>query len=165
MKLIDSKGRLFGKVSVIDIIIVLSISSLIAVMLLNVLKKDSAPVSSVNDSEYTATLKVYNLYKPYTQPFKVGDCIYSSAGTLIGEVVNVEEKAAYSKMRLADGTFKDFNFGTFVDYYVTVKGAGVLSDAGMKADGVFSLIPNSNITVSSRLYYGYAVVLSVEKNN
>ncbi len=165
MKLIDSKGKLFGKISVIDIIIVLCIAFLLLTMVLNIFKQESAPVSSVNDTEYTTTLKAYNLYKPYTQPFKVGDSVYSTAGTLIGEIVNVEEKVSYAKMKLSDGRYTDFSYGDLINYYITVKGVGSKTDAGIKADGVFSLLPNSNIMITSKLYYGNAVVLSVEKTN
>ena len=165
MKLIDTKGKLFGKISVIDIAIVLCVLCLLATFALNLFGKDNAPVSSVNDVKYSAVFKVYNMYEPYTEPFKIGDTLYSSAGTLIGEIVEISQKPAYSKLKLADGTYKDFSDGTLIDYYVTVEGVGSDTDSTIKADGTFSLIPNTDMMVSSKLYYGNAVVLSVEKIN
>ena len=159
MKIIDNKGRFFGKISVIDIIIVLSVVFVASVFVLNSRGKVQLPVSVDSTVEYTTVLKAYNLYTTAVEPFKVGDNIYSSSGELIGKITNIEVKQGYTKEKLQNGTYLDFPNPEYLDYYLTVQGSGTLTDKGFKAQGSFSVIPNDSIKVGSKVYYGNVVVL------
>lgn len=163
MNIIDKKGKLFGKISVIDIIIVLSIVFVGVVFILNSRGKVELPVSVDSTVEYTTVLKAYNLNTTSIEPFTVGDNVYSSSGELIGKITNIEVKQGYTKEKLQDGTYIDFPNPEYIDYFLTVEGTGTLTDKGFKAKGSFSLIPNDTIKIASKVYYGNVVVLSVEK--
>ena len=165
MKIIDKNGKLFGKISILDIIIVAVVLFLGVVAAMNLTKKTDLPVSVSSELQYTTVIKAYNLYKPSKSPFEVGDNLYSQSGEVIGKIVNVDAKPGYTKEKLQDGTYIDFENEDYTDYYLTVEGTGTYTDKGYKAQGSFLLCPNETINVASKLFYGNVVVLSVEKNN
>lgn len=164
MKFIDKNGKLFSKISIIDIIIIVTLLFLAAVFALNLFGKADAPVSNVPEVSYTTELKVYSMYKTAVEPFAVGDNVYSSTGALIGKIEEIAVEDAYTKKTMANGQYVDFKSGEYVDYYLKISGKGSQTDAGIKSGGVFALNPNAAIIVSSRLYYGNAIVLSVKKS-
>ncbi len=164
MKVIDSKGRFFGKISFIDIIIVASVLFIAIVFILNSKGKVNLPVSVDSTVEYTTQLKAYNLYTTSINPFEIGDNVYSASGELIGKITNIDSKQGYTKEKLQNGTYIDLPSLEYTDYYLTVEGTGTLTDKGYKAQGSFSIIPNDTIKISSKVYFGNVVVLSVEKN-
>lgn len=165
MRIIDSNGKLFGKISILDIIIVACVLFLGVVFALNLTKKSELPISVSSDLQYTTVIKAYNIYKTPKSPFEVGDNLYSQSGEVIGKIVDIDAKIGYTKEKLLDGTYIDFENEDYVDYYLTVEGNGTYTDKGYKAQGSFLLCPNESINVSSKLFYGNVIVLSVEKNN
>lgn len=164
MKIIDKNGKLFGKISVIDIIIVLCVVFVASIFVLNSNGKVELPVSVDSTVEYTTTLKAYNLNQTLTKPFEIGDNVYSNSGELIGEIIDIDAKQGYTKEKLQDGSYVDLPSPEYIDYFITVKGTGTLTDKGYKAKGSFSIVPNDTIKIASKLFYGNVVVLSVEKN-
>ena len=69
MKIIDKNGKLFGKISILDIIIVAVVLFLGIVAAMNLTKKTDLPVSVSSELQYTTVIKAYNLYKPSKSPF------------------------------------------------------------------------------------------------
>ena len=164
MKIIDNKGKLFGKISIIDIVIVLSILFVATVFVMNSRGKVEVPVSVDSTVEYTTVLKAYNLNTTAIEPFTVGDNVYSSSGELIGKITDIDVKQGYTKEKLQNGTYIDFPNPEYLDYFLTIEGTGTLTDKGFKAQGSFSVVPNDTIKIASKVYYGNVVVLSVEKS-
>lgn len=165
MKIIDKNGKLFGKISLIDIIIIASTVFVATIFLLNKTDNILLPITAESKVEYTVKFKAYNVYKSTRSPFEVGDSLYSSNGELIGTITEVEEKPTISKEKLQNGTYIDFESQVNVDYFFTVSGRGTVSDKGVFADGTFALYPNNSISVTSKNFAGNTVVLSVEKNS
>lgn len=164
MKIIDNNGKLFGKISVIDIVIILCVIFVAVIFVMNSQGKVDLPVSVDSTVEYTTQLKAYNMNKTAVEPFKVGENVYSNSGELIGKITHIEAKQGYTKEKLQDGTYVDLLSPEYTDFYLTVEGNGTLTDKGYKASGSFSIVPNDTIKIASKLYYGNVVVLSVEKN-
>ncbi len=163
MKIIDNKGKIFGKVSIIDILIAFCLIFIAVVFVLKISGNIKIPTPTKQNVEYTTQIKAYNLFKTDKEPFKVGEKLYSSSGDVIGEIIAIDKQQGYSNEKLQDGTFIKFKNDEYIDYYLTVKGVGSYTDKGYKAEGKFILCPSDTITVSSGMYYGSAVVLSVEK--
>ncbi len=162
MKLIDKNGKLFEKISLLDILIVICVAFISLIFILNRNEKISLPVSTKSDIEYTVDLKAYSVDKGMRSPFEVGDKLYASTGEFIGEILSVEEKITVSKEKLQNGTYVDYENPRYVDYFIRVKGNGTVTDKGVFAEGTFALYPNNSITVGSTYFYGNVVVLSVK---
>ena len=164
MKIIDENGRLFKKISILDIVIVLTILFLGIIFILSKGDKIAVPVTADSNVGYTVKFKAYTIDKGARSPFDVGDKLYGYNGELIGEITEVEEKAMITKEKLQDGTYFDCVSQQYVDYFITVKGTGTSNDKGTFAEGTFALYPNNSVSLTSRNFCGTAVVLSVEKN-
>jgi len=163
MKLIDKSGKLFGKISVLDILIVVSVVFIATVFILNSSKQIKLPISTKANTEYIVEFKAYNIEKGTQAPFAVGDNLYANTGELIGEIVEVESKPMITKEKLQNGTYFDFESEKSLDYFITVKGLGTVTEKGLFAQGTFALYPSNSVQVSSRSFYGNVIVLSVEK--
>lgn len=165
MKIIDKNGKIFGKISILDIIIVACIVFVGVIFVMNKADKVSVPIGADSSIEYTVKFKAYNVYKGERSPFNVDDKLYSNNGEYIGKITEVTEKATISKIKLQNGEYTDFESPICVDYFITVEGKGTSTEKGTFAEGTFALYPNNSVLVNSKLFAGNAVVLSVEKNN
>lgn len=163
MKAFSKDGKLFGKISILDIIIIVAV--LFIALAFAFKSTDSVDLSMVSktDVNYIVEFKAHNVTKTEQSPFAVGEKIYSNNGELIGEVTAVEQKPMFSRVKLNDGSFINLEKDENVDYFVTVKGSGAYTDSGFAAAGTLLMQPNSTINASSKYYQGGLVVLSVKK--
>lgn len=164
MKFIDKNGKIFGKISVIDLVVILVALLLIASLCYSKFSTSGSTAAVNKQVEYSTMIKVYSILDNQREPFSVGDNIYSNEGSLIGKITKIDKQNTVNKMKLYDGTYIDFAHPEYYDYYVTIEGSGSLTDKGVFAGSSLALIPSNNILISSRYYDGNAVVLSVEKN-
>ncbi len=164
MKIIDKNGRIFGKISIIDIIILLSVLFL-AFSVLYSRFSDANSIVSVGKQETALMIqiKAYGVFDTEKAPFSVGDSIYGNGGEIIGKITNVVKKPNVAKFKLIDGTYIDCESAEYVDYFLTVVGSAVETEKGLFAAGTLPLIPNNNVVISSSKYNGNSIVLSVEK--
>lgn len=163
MKIIDKNGKLFGKISILDIVIVACIAFLAVVLIAGKTGQIKLPIETKSSTEYVAKMKAYNVEKTEKSPFEVGCGLYSVNGEYIGKVTEIDRRPMISKEKLADGTYFDYESQTAYDYFLTVEGSGTVSERGVFAQGTFALYPNNSITLSSKYFSGGIVVLSVEK--
>ena len=173
MKIIDKNGKLFSKISVIDIIIVLVVVFLIgSVVYARTVGQESVPVTK-QEIDFTITLKAFSVRDTQQAPFAPGEKVFSDAGELLGEIVSVEKKPTVTKVKVtegeledgssANGTYVNRDSAEYVDYYLTVKGTGTETDKGLFASGSLAVIPNNAFILSSKYFNGSAIVLSVQK--
>ena len=165
MKIIDKNGKLFGKVSILDIVILLCVVFLAAVFVMGRTGGLKLPISTKTSVNYTAKFKAFNIENSEKYPFEVGSSLYGMTGEYIGKVTEVEKKPYTTKERLASGKYFDYESQTANDYFITVEGSGTESEKGIFAEGTFALYPNNSVQVSSRYFSGNIIVLSVEKRD
>lgn len=164
MKLIDKDGKLFSKISIIDIVIVLVILFIVVSLVFGKTDTPAATKVSKNETNYTLVLKAYGLYKHDREPFSVGDNIYGNNGESIGKVTAITSENTKSNIKLSDGKYVEFSNPQFYDYFLTIEGKGTSTEKGMFASGTLPLIPCNNVTISSKYFNGNSIVLSVEKS-
>ncbi len=162
MKYLDEKGRLFGKISIIDVLIIASALFAVIALIVNIIIPKSKVVDINLPVKYATELKAYNLSKTEIKPFRIGDKVYTVTGELVGKITNIEEKQGFVKEKLQDGSYVDMPSPEYTDYYLTVVGSGVLTPRGYKADDSLTLIPNESVRVATKFYFGNVVVLSVK---
>lgn len=125
--MIDKKGKLFGKISIIDLsIIILLIAFALGVYLkFGVLEQTT---TSTTNETITFTLKISSVRMLYYEQIKVGDAIYESTDkTKIGEVTDIYYEDAESSYVDLDGKTKYGPTQDRYDIYVTVQGDGAVS--------------------------------------
>ena len=142
-KIIDENGRLFGKISFIDIIVLIAVA---AVVLAFVLKPDVVVSTSGSTGtvpvEYVLIAK--NVRKTVADMFVEGDVMYTEGGVAIGKIVGVENTEATEMSQLVDGTYVEGVIESKVDAYITVLADCSHSNGRYYANRAYELFANQN---------------------
>jgi len=142
-KFIDENGRFFGKVSFIDIIVLLVVA---AVVLTFLLKPEVVTTSTGSTDtvpvEYTLMLK--DVRASIADTFAAGDTVYTDGGVAIGKIVSTSSTEAKIKSPLLDGTYVDAIVESKVDAYITIVADCSHSNGRYYANRTFELFVNQN---------------------
>lgn len=96
MKILDKKGRLFGVINIIDLVVILL---LVGILIVGFGRRDTGIVSQAETKEALVTYEVQEIRQITVDQIKVGDPLYHyDKGTYIGEIVNVEVKPFTEKV-------------------------------------------------------------------
>jgi len=106
-KLLDEKGRLFGRISVIDVAVI----AVVAVLALAVfLRRDNAsavsPVAPMSDIRYEVTIA--NMPQGRLDSLRVGDYLYdkdNGTGSPVGTIVDIQVSDCTIPSQKVDGTY------------------------------------------------------------
>lgn len=150
MKVIDHNGRLFGKISVIDVLVILVVIALAGALYV----KNTRPHTGTSVATQTITYQVLvegaqsylkdNIHVGY----KVYDLTYSSGGSPLGEITDIEEQPGSKLTTFTDGTMGLAQVEDGVNLLLTIQGEGLVGDKGYSLNRVYDLGINS-----ARTYY------------
>lgn len=150
MKLIDHNGRLFGKISVIDVLAILVVIALGAALYV----KSNQPHTgtSVPTQTITYQVKVEGVPEYIRDSIHVGDEVYDlnyeSGGAPLGKITAVEEQPGTGLAEFADGTVASVPVEGAVNLLLTIEGEGLVNEEGYFLNRVYDLGINA-----SRTYY------------
>ncbi|MDR2615967.1 MAG: DUF4330 domain-containing protein [Oscillospiraceae bacterium] len=152
-RLIDENGRIFGKVSVIDLIVVLAAAVIVIVAMTkkNVVEQVSGTLNTV-PVEYT--VEAPNLRASVAELLREGDYIWLESGVPAGKIVSVVIKDAVTPSQKADGTYVMGSVESKVDAFITVTADCSVSDGRYFADRTFEL----NVNQEQKYITKYAAV-------
>ena len=145
MKLIDRNGRLFGKVSVIDLIVVAVL--LVLAVALNMKNNHLSHTStSVTNDPITYQVLVSGSRNYVADAVREGDLMFdqdrSSGGTL-GKILSIEVLPGSKMAELNDGTVEVIPAEDCVNLLLTVQGEGIVSDGRVLLNRIYDLGVNS----------------------
>ena len=126
MKLIDRNGRLFGKISVIDILVVL----IVAVMAAALHFKNSQVITGtkVPDTPITYQVTVQGVRSYVADAIQEHDLLFdqshSSDGSL-GEIVEIRRGEGHRMVEMIDGTIGLLPIKDGADLVLTIRGSGL----------------------------------------
>ena len=126
--IIDRNGRLFGKLSLIDLVVVLVVI-LMAVALRVKNNSLDASNTSLGGTPITFTVEVENLPTYQANAIQVGDPIHDrdrSSGGSIGTITSIESSPAVFVDQLRDGSFAMVSNEDSVNLVVTIQGTGAI---------------------------------------
>lgn len=144
-KIIDEHGRVFGKVSIIDFLVVLIVIALGAALYVkfNVLEMTS---NSTETGTITYTINIYGVRDYAANAIKPGDKLYdkdSGGGNTIGTITDIKVSDAKKTSALLDGTTVLGNYVGRYDISVTVTASGALSNGRYLVNKTYELNTNS----------------------
>lgn len=121
MKLVDDKGRLFGKLNLLDILGILLLVSLLFLSFLKITDNSIASITSAEENvKVELTLSIV-MDKGYFDVLKVGDRITEDKRALTGEVTNIEFRDVYATSTDIDGKAVDSIDPTKQEAVVTIE--------------------------------------------
>ncbi len=152
MAIIDKKGRLFGKLSIIDLAIVLVLILVVGVGYTMFFAGGKNVDSTNNLVEYDIEITLKT--KEYADVIKVGDDIRDSVkGNYLGKVIDVQVMPSTKVTEdLENGKYIQAEVPNRYDIVLTLEANGMVTSSSIAAEG-------SQIAVGKRMYIkgkGYA---------
>lgn len=166
MKILDREGRLFGKISIIDVLVFAVVLLLAAALYV----KNTRTETSNLITEQTITFQVMaqGLDDYVANAVQVGDQIYdsdySSGGRSLGEITDVrvvQEPGRRLTQNLPGGEAAYIDAEETVDLLITVSGTGVYSSGAYSLNRVYALGVNSSRTYHTKHVEFSGTVLEV----
>lgn len=163
MGLIDNKGRVFGRVNLIDLTLIFGVFVLI-VMALVVMTKQGK-ISTVPEDKNVEYVLVVRAVRPEVASFvKKGDIVKKQiTKEAIGKVKDVEIKPAEDVVITADGRRVVAISPLDKDVYITVETKGRVG-GDIIATGNEVLRVGDRFTIFTKWFYGDAGILSMAVN-
>ena len=150
MKIIDSKGRLFGKVSLIDILVVLAIIVLGAGIFV---RNFVLGTTAANNPSVTLTyrLKITGINNLLLDNFHEGDEIYeTSFNDYYGKITEIEIEPYEVWSTTVDGGYIKTETLDRSNIYLTVEVEGIISDGRYLVGRMYELEPNYQCNMFSK---------------
>lgn len=152
MKLIDQNGRLFGKISIIDLLVIAAVAVIAAAVYV---KNNATPTGSgtVKEQRITFQVRTVSMEDYVTDAIRVGDKIYdanySSGSGPVGEITQVQvlsDPGVALEENMQDGTAPQIPVEGTVDLLITVEGSGVSDGRSYTINRVYEVGVNSSRT-------------------
>ena len=152
MKIIDQNGRLFGKISVIDLVVVAVI--VVLAIALNFKSNQAHTGTSVPEETITFQIRVRGVRGYVANCIAIDDSLYdqnySSGGRALGQIkdIQVERDPGTVISAMSDGTVILAEAEETVDLLLTVEGTGLRTGKSVAINRIYDLGVNS-----ARTYY------------
>lgn len=147
--MIDNKGKLFGKINIIDLSVILIV---LLALILTFVKFNYNPVK--NDKTQTTiqyTLMVKGVRDFTVNAFKEGDEIFESTSeNSLGKIVSIHTKETEKYMADANGDFKLAIVPEQNDLFLTIECNGVVGDKGLETLTGETIQLNKTLTIFNK---------------
>jgi len=158
----DKKGRIFGKISIIDVIIVVTILAVAAGF---VYRQTSESIGAIihADTPFYVTIQGTGLRHFIVDAVDVGDVVYRRHSRQpLGRVVDIQVETARDLLHLSDGTVTLAPHEGRYDIFITVEAVGSVRDIGFFVGGNDHIARGSEVElVSNRVFIPTAEVYYV----
>ena len=162
--MIDNLGRIKGRVSIVDIIIVLAVLGIIAGFVFRQATPHFEELRSP-DEEFYVTFEVNRLRSSLIadDTIVVGDYIFRQHHRQpLGRIVEVERMPATEVMQRSDGTALLAEMEERYMLHITIRATGTISESGFSANGNDVMSPGADIMlINHRVFFPLAWVRSV----
>ncbi len=145
MKIIDKNGRLFGKISIIDVLVVLMVAILAAALVSR--NNQTATSTTTTDIPISFQLRLNGERSYVTDAVRVNDNLYdldNSSGGPLGTIKDIQVLPGKRVALFSDGTAGEVPVEDGVTLILTVEGKGVISDGRYLLNRVYNLGVNTN---------------------
>ena len=145
MKIIDKNGRLFGLISIIDVIVILVVAVMGVALYL---KTNTMTHTSTATKNEIITYQVYAMATNdcVVDNIQVGDRIFDEdrpSGGCLGKVTAIEIIPGTELLSFPDGTMEEVPSEHTVNLLLTIEGEGLISDKSYSLNRIYDLGVNS----------------------
>lgn len=156
--LIDNKGKLFGKINVLDLIVILAVLAVIAGVAYKFTKSNTPSVFRQND-KVEVTFYVEELPDYAAEAVKIGTAVTDrTTGSRFGVVKSVDTQPSVSYAPNSAGEIVKSTKETFRSQKVVVEGEGMYSENGVTYNSIDYFVNKQlevrfgNVAVWTRIY-------------
>jgi len=163
MNWIDSKGRIFGKISVIDIFVVLAILTLAIGFVYNRTSQDIRRIIIADEPLYV-TFLVEGVREFSLSAVREGDVFFRQHERIpLGTVTHVETTPAYDIMNRTDGTAVYAPLEGRFNMHITLACIGSITDTGFFVNGTQQMSVGGRMSIQSNNLLTMAMVYQVSQ--
>lgn len=154
-KIIDHNGRLFGLISIVDVLVLAVVA--VSVIALNY-KHNVVDPKGTTTPNTTITFTAQAEYLPdyVAQAIAVGDLVFDkdqSTGGAIGKITSVELLPATATREMVDGSLVLAAAEGRYNVLITVEGSGLVTDGRYSINRIYEI----GVNASRNLYTKYAL--------
>ena len=162
--MVDNKGRLWGKISLIDIVIVLAV----LVIGVGFAWREASPRLDIvinPTDEFYITLESNRLRGVNVDAISIGDLMFRlHSHQPMGRVVDISISPAIEVIRRSDGTAARVEMEGRYRILILLESVGSFTDYGYLVNGNDHIAPGSElILVSNRVYLPVVLVYSLDR--
>lgn len=147
--MIDEKGKLFGKISVIDCLIILVFIAVLVGTAYKFLGNDELTVTK-NDT-FTTVVRISGVKAFYLEALKTGEAVYELNGGKLGTITEIES-VPYQAILSGDKDGAYLTYENRYTVYLTLATEGTVNSSGFYAEGNRQLFSGGSVSVQSRLF-------------
>lgn len=163
MKIIDRNGRVFGKISIIDVLVIAVVLVMAAALAFK--DKQTHTGASVTEQPITFQLRVQGVEDYLADAIRVDEVVYdpnnASGGRPVGTITRIEverEPGLRLSDGLLDGSLSMLEVEGTRDLLITVEGSGLVTDGRYFINRVYELGVNAvRSYTTSRAVFGGTV--------
>ena len=158
MGLIDSKGKVFGLINIIDLLAILLIVAVVGRFTLKQNQKSAGAVAK----NIEVVVHVKEVRDATANVVKVGDIVKETkSNAVLGKVTNVEIKPSDTLVETSDGRVVVCPNPVYKDMYITVVGSGSAGDnAIVLGSNVISV--GTTLQLKTNMYSVTSTVMSIK---
>lgn len=164
MKIIDRNGRLFGKISVIDVLVIAAVAVIAVALYVKMNHREIT--STAGDVPITYQITASGVRNYVADAVQTGDKLYEDdrdTGGSLGEIIDVRTEPGTSLAQFNDGTIvPDTPTEDSVNLILTVRGTGIVSQGSYMLNRIYYLGVNSSRTFCTRYAQFTGVVTEIE---
>ena len=160
MKIVDEKGRIFGKINIIDFVIIIAVIVLSAATVVK-FKTSDTYLSRGRTLEYT--ILVENVRQPTVDAInqnKEGLIDYETKKE-IGNIIDIQVSEASELELMNDGKYKDVKFKNKYDVLLTIQTLGTETQDNFYTSSGRKIVVGDEIIINNGYVGTQAVVKSV----
>ncbi|MBQ6947107.1 MAG: DUF4330 domain-containing protein [Clostridia bacterium] len=162
MKMIDQNGKLFGKINLLDFILLLIVVVLIAGGIYKLTAIDNS-VYAPDYQEGTITLRVHSLRSYEVDALQNGDMIAVPKIQQLGKIISIEKNNRVDNVNAADGKIYSVSNPIYYEVDIELKTEEMVCRDGYYYVGKnYRLLPGQALEISSGTVESKATVISVD---
>ena len=148
---IDKKGKLFGKISVLDlIVIVVLIVAVVGCIYKFGPGKANGTVVSSGDTTLNMVIKTGSTRQFTVDALHVGDAVYEVHGDKIGTITDIRTEQAYETVDTHDGNKQYLPVENRYFVYLTVEAEGTITEKGYFINGSKQFSKGHSVSIETQ---------------
>lgn len=163
MKILDENGRIGGKISIVDVIVVLLCLLMVIAVVLKYSDNDTRK-KSMEAKEITYTVRIERIRQCSVDSVRKGDHFVESVNKNdVGEVVGIDVQPATSLMEIDDGSMVDAPIQDRYDMVLTLKTNAEIHGGHVYLNHTDELSVNGSLTLLSKYIHFTGQVTGINK--
>ena len=160
-KIIDDRGRLFGLISFIDVIVAVVVIVLALAVFVKFRTGDGS-LMTANTDDITFSVKIYSIRETNVNHLRVGDRVYlTDLDSYVGTIVDVVVEDAYTIEPILDGTYVKGRIHERYDVTLYISAQCSASNGRYYIDRTHELNMNSQVWLNTKYNYVIGTVMSI----